>query len=62
MIIASKGHVRMKGTGADILTEFITIAVSLMEHDEYITRDTLKLAVDIACLEKEDLDNEHRSN
>lgn len=52
MIIASKGHIRMKGCGIDIISEFVVIAAALMK-DEAITPDILKAAIDVAYLEKD---------
>lgn len=53
MIIASKGHVRMKGCCIDFISEFAAIAASLMENSD-ITPDILKAAIDLAYLEKKD--------
>ncbi|MBR4706243.1 MAG: hypothetical protein IKP02_11785 [Paludibacteraceae bacterium] len=58
MIIASKGHVRLKGKGGDIISEFATIAAALLDFEE-VTPDILKSMIDVAKLKKkEDTDNE----
>ena len=58
MIIASKGHVRLKGKGGDIISELATIAAALLDFEE-VTPDILKSMIDVAKLKKkEDTDNE----
>lgn len=57
MIIASKGHVRMKGCCIDVISEFASIAAVLFE-DADITPDILKAAIDLVYLEKKDGDKE----
>lgn len=61
MIIASKGHIRMKGCAVDVLSDFGIIAKAIIDTTE-IEPDMLKLIIDMAILIKEGPDNDHRSN
>jgi hypothetical protein len=62
MIIASKGHVRLNGSGADVLTEFTTIAAAIMNDDEDVTPDLLKILVDAGQQMNEDRENDKRND
>lgn len=53
MIISSKGTVRMKGDAAELLAEFSTIACAIMTEVE-ISKDMLKLVIDMADIMKND--------
>ena len=58
MIIASKGRVRLTGSGADVLSEFATIAAAIMNDDEDVTPDLLKILVDAGQKMNEDREND----
>lgn len=62
MIIASKGHIRIKGTTPEVMAEFVTIADSLMD-DVGISPEMLRTAVDVAILNnKKEKHDDHPSN
>jgi hypothetical protein len=66
MIKTNKGKVKIKGTGAELLTDF-TVIVNAMhkdiseEFDEKFAKDLLTNAFELAFLSKEELEKRAKS-